>query len=132
MVGDSWPSLLLHNRGNQNHWLEVAFRTGPGTNRLGIGTKVWVSAGGKTYVQELWSGSRFGAANSLRLHFGLGAAATVDKLEVRWPNAKLKRTVLTGLAADQAIEVSEAEGTSRQLWVAERPPAPTGNAGGAR
>lgn len=118
--GDVWQSQLLHNTGNPNHFFEVGLRGGPGTNSAAVGARVKVSAGGKTYLQELWTGSRFSATNTLRLHFGLGAAAKVDKVEIRWPNKKLLVTVLENLEADQAIEVSEATGKWTKLWSAPR------------
>lgn len=118
--GDIWKSQLLHNTGSPNHWFEVAFKPAPGTNTLALGAKVKVTAGGKTYVQELWSGSRFSATNTWRLHFGLGAATKVDKVEIRWPNKKLNVTTLENLEADQAIEVTEATGKFATLWKAAR------------
>jgi hypothetical protein len=118
--GDIWPSQLLRNTGSQNHWFEVGFKGGPGTNSMGVGARVKVTAGGKTYLQELWSGSRFSATNTLRLHYGLGAAAKIEKVEIRWPNKKLGVTVLENLDADQAIEVNEATGKFTRLWAAPR------------
>ncbi len=116
--GDSWPSMLFHNKGNANHWFEVAFKAdlSKGTNSQAMGAKVWVTAGGKTQVQEYWSGGRFGAANGSRLHFGLGKNAKIEKVVIRWPNKTLETTTLTGLDVDQAIEVTEATGQSKQLW----------------
>lgn len=116
--GDAWPSRLLRNRGNRNHWLQVRLKAGPGTNRLAIGAKVRVFAGKLTQLQELSSGGRFSGTNSFELHFGLGAHALVDRLEVEWPNRKLDRTVLEKVAVDQAIEISEADGAVSPLWKA--------------
>jgi len=116
--GDIWPSMLLHNKGNANHWLEVGFKpdVSRGTNGLAVGAKVVITAGGKSQVQELWTGGRFGATNTLRVHFGLGKATKVDKIEIRWPNKNLDTTVLTNVDVDQAIEVSQADGKQKQLW----------------
>lgn len=118
--GDIWPSMVLHNTGNANHWLEVGFATDgkPGTNSMALGARVKVTAGGKTQVQELWSGSRFGATNTWRLHFGLGTATKVDKVEIRWPNKAMATTVLTAVEVDQAISVEQATGKAKQLWSA--------------
>jgi hypothetical protein len=110
--------MVLHNKGNANHWFEVALKgdVPGGTNSQGIGARVKVTAGGKTYLQELWTGSRFGAANTSRLHFGLGQNTKIDKVEIRWPNKKHDVTVLKDVAVDQAIAVEEKGGTSKQLW----------------
>ena len=93
---------------------------GPGTNTAAIGARVKVTAGGKTWLQELSSGGRFGATNTFRLHFGLGNTAKVDKVEIRWPNKKMTVTTLEGLEVDQAIEVTEATGKWAKLWNAPR------------
>jgi enediyne biosynthesis protein E4 len=47
--------------------------------------------------------------NDLRLHFGLGTAATVDVIEVKWPTTqKLER--FTQVKANQIIKIREGEG----------------------
>ena len=43
-------------------------------------------AGGAEQVEEVRGGGSYISQNDLRVHFGLGAAARVDRLEVRWPN----------------------------------------------
>ena len=118
--GDVWPSQLMRNTGSNNHWFEVSLKGGPGTNSAAIGARVKVTAGGKTYLQELWAGSRFGATNTFRLHYGIGGATKIDKVEIRWPNKKLGTTVLENLEADQAIEVTETTGKWVKLWNAPR------------
>jgi hypothetical protein len=115
--GDSWASMLLHNKGNGNHWFEISLKGNTATtNSFAVGAKVKVTAGGKSWVQELWSGSRFGATNTFRLHFGLAKNTKIDKVEIRWPNKKLSTTVLTNVDVDQAVEVTEVDGKSKQLW----------------
>jgi len=116
--GDIWPSMILHNTGSPNHWFEVALKgnVAGGTNSQGIGARVTLVAGGKAQVQELWSGSRFGAANTNRLHFGLGTQERIERLTIRWPNKSQKTTVLSNLEVDQAVEVNERDGALRQMW----------------
>ena len=38
------------------------------------------------FVDEVRSGSSYNSSSDLRVHFGLGAATAVDRVEVRWPN----------------------------------------------
>ena len=45
---------------------------------------------GQQQVQEVSGGSGFCAQNQRRLHFGLGAGATVEKAVVRWPSGKMQ------------------------------------------
>ncbi len=117
LPGDNWPSLLLHNRGGSgNHWLEVKLKGGPGTNSMAVGAQVELWAGPLRQLQELAAGGRFGATNTFSLHFGLAKNAKVDRLVVRWPNRKKTVTNLKDVAADQAIEISEKDGSYKRLW----------------
>jgi hypothetical protein len=60
------------------------------TNRSAIGAQVLVSWNGQQQLQEVSGGSGFCAQNQRRLHFGLGSAAQVDKVTVRWPSGKVQ------------------------------------------
>jgi enediyne biosynthesis protein E4 len=51
-----------------------------------IGSRVSVQADGHTQMQPVISGGSFYSQNSFVLHFGLGAATTVSRIEVVWPN----------------------------------------------
>jgi tetratricopeptide (TPR) repeat protein len=118
--GDLWPSVLLHNRGNSNHWLEVGLRGGPGTNYYAVGAQVEIWAGKLHQLQELAAGGGFSVTNTLRLHFGLGKNARVDRLVVRWPNRKKDVSEFKDLPADRAIEIAESGGGVKTLWTAPR------------
>lgn len=78
-------SLLVNDAKNTNHW--VAFRTvGTKSNRDGIGARITVHAGGRVYVNEVRSGSSYISNSDMRVHFGLGKAAKLDSVDVRWPS----------------------------------------------
>jgi hypothetical protein len=57
-------------------------------NRSAIGAEVRVLWDGKEQLQQVSGGSGFCAQNQRRLHFGLGAAARVDRVLIRWPSGK--------------------------------------------
>jgi hypothetical protein len=59
-------------------------------------------------VDEVRSGGSYLSQNDLRIHFGLGNANTVDRLEVRWPSGRTE--VLSGLAANHFYVVKESQG----------------------
>ena len=72
---------------------------------------LWVSSGEVNLIKRL--GTRFGggsyqSASDPRLHFGLGAAAVADKVEVRWPSGQVDTHV--GLAADAIYRLREGDG----------------------
>ena len=84
------PSLLVNSTHYPNHW--VAFKTvGTRSNRDGIGAKITVKAGKRIFVDEVRSGSSYISQNDLRVHFGLGSAAKMDSVEIRWPSGLLER-----------------------------------------
>jgi hypothetical protein len=81
-------SLLFHNKGNTNAWLEVKL-VGGVSNRSGIGAKIRLHAtiGGKSFWQlrELTSGGGWDM-HPLVAHFGLGNATNVETLRIEWPS----------------------------------------------
>jgi hypothetical protein len=81
---NSTPSLLKNLKPGGN-FLNVAVR-GTKSNRSGIGARVQVTAGGRDSIGEVMSGGSFYSQNSMVLHFGLGKAAVVDRLQIRWPS----------------------------------------------
>jgi hypothetical protein len=84
------PSLLVNQVRTPNHW--IAFRAiGTKSNRDGIGARIRVKAGGRTFIDEVRSGSSFDSNNDTRVHFGLGTAAKIDWVEVRWPSGLLEK-----------------------------------------
>ena len=99
---------LLHNvTRNTDHWLTV--RTiGSRSNRDGIGARLRVKAGGRIQVGEVKTAGSFASANDPRIHFGLGAAGTVEGLEVAWPSGK--KQVFTNVPIDRFIVVHEEKG----------------------
>jgi hypothetical protein len=82
------PALLYMNRTpGTGHWLEVKL-VGTRGNRDAIGARVTVEAGGVRQIREVNGGNGYASQSTKVLHFGLGAAAKVEKLTVRWPNGQ--------------------------------------------
>jgi hypothetical protein len=77
------PTLLRNVAPSPNRWLLVRL-IGQKTNRAAVGSRVRLSAGPLRQVQEVLSGCGFCSQNDFRLHFGLGNAEKVDRLEVHW------------------------------------------------
>ncbi|MDE0104130.1 MAG: CRTAC1 family protein [Bryobacterales bacterium] len=104
---DGPPSLLRNECRGGNHWLMVKC-VGSVSNRSAIGARVTVTAGSRVQVGEVMSGSSYYSQNDLRLHFGLGSAATADRVDVRWPSGG--REGLQSVAADRVITILEGRG----------------------
>src|ERR1700694_2813019 len=86
------PSLLVNQVRNSNHW--IAIRAGGSrSNRDGIGARIRVKTGTRVLVDEVRSGSSYDSNSDMRVHFGLGASAKIDWVEVRWPSGTVERFV---------------------------------------
>ena len=114
---DDAPTFLRNDMGSA-HWLLVKL-VGSESNRDGIGAKVLVTAAGRTQLRERRAGESFCSSNDPRLHFGLGSARRVERLEVRWPSGRATR--LEGLDADRLVTIVEGEANPRVVALA--PPA---------
>lgn len=104
------PSLLrngLKTEAADASWIKVKC-IGTTSNRSAIGARVRVTAGGRTQVDEVQSGSSYLSQNELRLHFGLGDQTVVERLEVRWPTGKSE--VFEKLAARRSYTITEGRG----------------------
>ena len=98
------PTVLRNDGGNTAQWLGVKL-VGTHCNRDAIGARVTAISGGLTQIREVKSGSGYLSQNDLRLHFGLGAARSVDTLTVRWTCGKIQ--TLQDITANQVIVISE-------------------------
>jgi len=101
------PSLFINETRNANH--RVLFRlVGTKSNRLGIGARVRVFGGAMEQVDEVHGGGGYNSSNDTRLHFGLGQAAVMNRIEVRWPSGVKQE--FHGVAADAIYEIDEERG----------------------
>jgi len=78
---------------------------GTKSNRDGIGARVEVFAAGKRQTAERMAASGYLSQDDARLHFGLGAATTVDKLIVHWPSGR--EQTLEKLSVDRVLTVED-------------------------
>jgi enediyne biosynthesis protein E4 len=104
---DDTPSLLRNDGGNQGSWLEIT-TLGSRSNRDGIGSRIHITAAGKTQLRDVMGSYSFLSQSELRVHFGLGAATTVDRLRIRWPAGGVQE--FRDLAVNQWLVISETEG----------------------
>lgn len=106
------PSLFLNRTQNGNH--RVLLRMiGTKSNRMGIGARVKVSAGAMQQVDEVRGGGGYNSSNDTRVHFGLGEAATIKKIEVRWPSGRKQEFL--DVPADALYEINEESGLRKIL-----------------
>jgi len=99
------PLCLLRNEvGHKRSWLRVRL-TGKKSNRNGYGARVKIVANGQTQVRQARADGSYLVANDPRVHFGLGNAHTVERVEVRWLSGAT--SVIENVKANQEIVVAE-------------------------
>ncbi|MEJ7708740.1 MAG: CRTAC1 family protein [Pyrinomonadaceae bacterium] len=107
------PTILRNDGGNRQNFLSLKL-LGRKANRSGIGARVTIVCGGRRLTDEVRSGSTFLSQSDLRLHFGLGAAAKIERIEIEWPGGS--KETITDVGANQFVTVTEGAGiTKRRL-----------------
>jgi enediyne biosynthesis protein E4 len=106
---DSPPTLLRNVVKNGNHWIGFKLIGGPKAPRDAIGAKVFVTANGIRQRADVFSGASFGSSSDPRVHFGLGAATKVSKLEIHWPDGKKEEISVPDV--DRIFTVIEGKGS---------------------
>jgi len=104
-VKDGRPEILLNRSAEKNHWLLVKL-VGTRSNRDGLGARLKATlAGGSALYNHATTSTGLSASSDPRVHFGLGAAQRVEKLEITWPSGI--RQTLDNVPANQILTVQE-------------------------
>jgi tetratricopeptide (TPR) repeat protein len=108
--GDSHAFRLFENPGHGNDWISIKL-IGVKSNRSAIGARIKVTVRNegkppRTIYRTVGSGGSFGAS-PLEQHVGLGKAAEIESLEIRWPGATGAPQRVVGIAKNQAVEIKE-------------------------
>lgn len=98
VVDDVGPVRLLHNQGGKvGNWIGFSLTGSGKSNRDALGARVTVeTADGHKQVREVQTASSYLSASDKRLLFGIGEAASVTKVTIRWPDGAKQE--LTNLA----------------------------------
>ena len=78
---------------------------GSRSNRSAVGALARLTAGGRTWTDEVHAGRGYQSAEDLRLHFGLGANAAIQRLQVNWPSGLTN--VWTNLPVNRVLRLVE-------------------------
>lgn len=98
---------LLKNLGPRENWILLKL-IGTKSNRDAIGASVIVRANGHQQLQEVRSGGGYVSQSDFRLHFGIGKAARVDTIQIRWPSGL--RETFNNMPANQILTIKEGVG----------------------
>jgi tetratricopeptide (TPR) repeat protein len=100
---------LLRNDTAHGHWVEVVLKARPaagGPLQVARGA-VAIAQAGKATLRRAVSSASYLSQSTAVLHFGLGEATSIDRLEVRWRGASV--STYGPLAADKRWEITEGE-----------------------
>jgi len=75
---------------------------------------VYLTGGGVRQPADVMSGGSYESSNDQRLHFGIGAATTVTKIEVRWPSGFVEQVSVP--AVDRFYEIEEGKGVIPSVY----------------
>ncbi len=98
------PQLFLNRTKNENHWIILKL-VGTKDNRDGIGTKIKLTTASGVQYNHATTAVGYSSSSDKRVHFGVGSAAVIDKIELQWPTGI--KQVLLNVKADQVLTVTE-------------------------
>jgi hypothetical protein len=101
------PELYRLDQRQPRTWAALQL-VGVASNRSAIGARVKLTAGGVTQVSEVRGGGSYYSQNDLRVHFGLGGAASIDRVEVRWPAGREESW--TAIETNRVVTLTEGSG----------------------
>jgi enediyne biosynthesis protein E4 len=84
------PSVVLWNESAQQGNYLIVKLQGKGGNRDAIGSRLVAHIGERSLIRTVDGGGSYLSTSDLRVHYGLGRATHVDRLEVRWPSGKVE------------------------------------------
>ena len=100
------PRLLINRTRNDNHWLTVVL-VGKRDNRDGLGAVICVETSRGKQYNHASTAVGYNSSSDKRVHFGLGDAAAVDRIEIRWPSGQ--KQALFHVKADQIITIHQGD-----------------------
>lgn len=98
------PQLLINRTENGNHWIELKL-VGVADNRDGLGTKVKLTTARGVQYNVATTAVGYNSSSDKRVHFGLGDATVIDRIELSWPTGV--KQVLRDVKVDQVLTVVE-------------------------
>ena len=78
-------STVYLNDTNDNNWVKISTE-GIVSNLNGIGARIEIHGEWGIQIREVRSGQSFSPMSSLNTHFGIGAAAEIDQIIIKWPS----------------------------------------------
>jgi len=96
--------IWMNDSPGSNHWLEITLQ-GTKSNRDGIGAKIRITAAGQSQWNHKTTASGYASSSAGPVHFGLGAAKSVDEVVIQWSSGTVQ--TLKNVQTDQVLHVKE-------------------------
>ena len=100
------PLVLRNRMGEGRHWIGLKL-VGTRSNRDAIGARVHVVTSKGEQWNQVTTSVGYASSSDVAVHFGLGDASRVDRLEIFWPSGT--RQVVEHPQVDRYLRVIEAE-----------------------
>ena len=113
MSNNTYFRLYENELSSINNWIEIDLQR-TDTQKLNIiGSRVRITCGSNSYMQEVSCGRGQKMQNPYRLHFGLASHQTIDKIEVRWYGSTTWETFNSEV--NTIVTLYEGKGSDYQL-----------------
>jgi enediyne biosynthesis protein E4 len=96
--------IWMNQSSGSNHWIEFTLQ-GKKSNRDGIGARIKVVTKSGAQYNHMTTSCGYASSGAGPVHFGLGANASADLVEIRWPSGIVQQ--MKDVAADRVVEVKE-------------------------
>jgi hypothetical protein len=93
---------------NHGHWIKIKLLLPQQGDRDAIGAEATVRAGGKGHWAILQPATSYLASHEPVLHFGLGAATSIDGVDVLWPDGL--RETFNGVMMEKTVALRKGAG----------------------
>ena len=97
-------AVVLRNDTRCGHWITLSLIPSGG-NPDALGASVQLEAAGRKQRSVVHGGVSFLSQNDRRVHFGLGAATRIDRLEIVWPDGQ--QQILNDLPVDRFMTIEQ-------------------------
>jgi enediyne biosynthesis protein E4 len=107
---DAAPTVLKNVSDDKNHWLclKLVGDVSKKTPKDAVGSTVYATIGGVRQRYDVFSGASYASQSDQRINIGLGSAAKIDKLEVRWSNGE--KEVFDIAEVDRLLIIEQGKG----------------------
>jgi hypothetical protein len=84
------PTIYLNALKNVGRCIEMKL-VGTRSNRDAVGARVRLGVAGQTLTRQVEAGSGYASEAMLPVHFGLGDSASIESVEITWPDGFVQR-----------------------------------------